>query len=129
MAVGILLVTHNKIGAALLKAAEQLLPSPLTTKVDCISIPYDCTPEDEVAKLKQHCKRVDDGAGVLLLADLYSATPCNIAKQLSHDGQRWLVSGLNLPMLLKTLNYCHLDGKELAKKAYQGGRESVIQLW
>lgn len=129
MTVGILLVTHEEVGRVMLQTAKQLLPSPSSPKIDSISIPYNCVPEKEVIKLKQRCEQLDDGAGVLLLTDLYSATPCNIASQLSREKHRWLVSGLNLPMLLKTLNYCHLDGEKLVEKACEGGRESIIRLW
>ena len=125
----ILLVTHDGVGDNLLYTAKKLLSSPLSDCIDSYAVSYDCIPAEEITKLRRRCKELDKGSGVLLLTDLYGATPSNIAMQLKGDTNRWLVGGLNLSMLLKVLNYRHLEGEALALKAYQGGRESVIRLW
>ena len=129
MNTSILLVTHEGVGDSLLKTAKKLLGSPLSACVDSYCVAYDCIPEKEAIKLKQCCDALDKGAGVLLLNDLYGATPANIAMQIKGEAQRWLVSGLNLAMLLKVLNYSYLDGDALARKASEGGRNSVLKLW
>jgi len=128
-ATAIVLVSHSSVGDSLLKTAERLLAVLPSNRIASYTVPYQCTPEDEVVKLKRCCRRVDQGAGVLLLTDLYGATPANVAMQLKGAAQCWLVGGLNLGMLLKVLNYSHLDGAALAQKACEGGRDSVIQLW
>jgi len=128
-ATAILLVSHSSVGDSLLKTAERLLAVLPSSRIESYTVPYRCTPEDEVAKLKQCCRRLDQGGGVLLLTDLYGATPANVAMQLNGAAQCWLVSGLNLGMLLKVLNYSHLEGPALAQKAYEGGRDSVLKLW
>lgn len=128
-AISILLVTHDGIGDSLLRTAKKLLSPPPSAYIESYAVPYNCIPEKEIGKLKQRCTEIDKGAGVLLLTDLYGATPSNIAMQLKGETARWLVGGLNLAMLLKVLNYSHLDGDALARKAYEGARESVIQPW
>ncbi len=128
MATSILLLTHNGIGDSLMATAKRLMPSS-STRVGVYAVPYDCVPENEVIGLKQYCAELDQGSGVLLLTDLYGATPSNIAMQLQDDANRWLVGGLNLAMLLKVLNYSDLEGKALAQKAYEGGRDSVVITW
>ena len=129
MKTSILLFTHDGVGDSLVETAKQLLSSPQLTAINSYSVAYDCRPEVEVIKLKQYCKQLDNGAGVLLLTDLYGATPTNIAMQLKTEAKRWLVTGVNLAMLLKVLNYSHLEGEALVAKAYQGGRDSVLRPW
>ena len=129
METSILLVTHDGVGDSLLYTAKKLLSSSLSDCVDSYAVSYDCVPTEEIVKLRQRCKELDKGAGVLLLTDMYGATPSNVAMQLKGDPNRWLVGGLNLSMLLKVLNYRHLEGEALALKAYQGGRDSVMRLW
>ena len=129
MNISILLVTHEGVGDSLLHTVKKLLSTSLSTDVASYTVSYDCIPEKEVIKLEQCCDELDSGAGVLLLTDLYGATPANIAMQLEGQERRWLVAGLNLAMLLKVLNYSHLDGDTLAAKAAEGGCESVIKLW
>ena len=129
MAISILLVTHDGVGDSLLQTAKKLLPAYSSTCIDSYAVPYNCVPEKELAKLKQRCDELDQGSGVLLLTDLYGATPSNIAMQLKCETNRWLVGGLNLAMLLKVLNYRDLEGEALALKAYEGGRDSVVRPW
>ena len=128
MATSILLLTHNGIGDSLAATAERLMPSS-STRISVYAVSYDCVPENEVIGLKQYCAELDQGSGVLLLTDLYGATPSNIAMQFHGDANRWLVGGLNLAMLLKVLNYDYLEGEALARKAYEGGRDSVVRPW
>ena len=128
MATSILLLTHNGIGDSLAATAKRLMPSS-STRVGIYAVSYDCVPEEEVIKLKRYCVELDQSSGVLLLTDLYGATPSNIAMQFKGEANRWLVGGLNLAMLLRVLNYSHLEGAALAQKAYAGGRDSVIQPW
>ena len=128
MATSILLLTHNGIGDSLAATAKRLMPSS-STRISIYAVSYDCVPESEAIRLKQYCAELDQGSGVLLLTDLYGATPSNIAMQLRGDTNRWLVGGLNLAMLLRVLNYSHLEGEALAQKAYEGGRNSVVQPW
>ena len=129
MATSILLLTHDGIGDSLLTTAKRLMSSSPSTRIDSYAVSYDCVPEKEIIKLKRYCAELDQGSGVLLLTDLYGATPSNIAMQFKDEADRWLVGGLNLAMLLKVLNYSDLEGEVLAQKAYEGGRDSVIRPW
>ena len=128
MATSILLLTHNGIGDSLATTAKRLMPSS-SARIDTYAVSYDCVPEEEVINLRRYCAELDQGSGVLLLTDLYGATPSNIAMQFKGEANRWLVGGLNLSMLLKVLNYSYLEGEALAQKAYEGGRNSVIRPW
>jgi PTS system mannose-specific IIA component len=127
MAVGILLITHEGIGSTLLAAATRLLGR-LPLRAEALEVPYDADSARLLPIASAALRRVDDGAGVLVLTDLYGATPSNLAAevaQLGTDVRR--VSALNLPMLLRIMNYADLDLEALPAVAAAGGRNGVIQ--
>lgn len=125
MAVGILLVTHEGIGTALKQVAERLLmPPPL--RIECFEVPFDGDPDVLLPRASAALRRADLGDGVLVLTDLYGASPANIASRLSQLGTPVRrVSALNLPMLLRVLNYAELGLDELPAIAIAGGRNGV----
>ncbi len=122
--VGLLLVTHPGIGQAMAETARTVLDESLP-EMAVIEVPLNHRPEESRAPLIEAVHAMDSGAGVLVLTDLIGATPCNLARQLDSPGFA-VVSGLNLPMLLKTLNYRSLPLAELAGKALSGGRNGVF---
>lgn len=126
MAVGILLITHEGIGRALLAVAEQLLrPLPLRTEV--LEVPFDGDPDRLLPEASAALRRVDAGDGVLVLTDLYGATPSNLAGQLARLGTPVRrVSALSLPMLLRVMNYAELGLDALPAVAAAGARNGVV---
>ncbi len=126
MAVGLLLVSHNQIGAELINTARQMLScSPLPTKV--ISIRTSDHPEAITLKLNQELIGLDQGNGILILTDMFGSTPSNIACSVSDRDDIRVISGLNLPMLIRVLNYPNLDLDALEIKALSGGQEGVAR--
>jgi PTS system ascorbate-specific IIA component len=69
---------------------------------------------------------LDTGQGVLILTDIYGATPSNIACSSTSDTVE-IVAGLNLPMLIRVMNYPGLSLAELKQKAVSGGKEGIMQ--
>jgi PTS system ascorbate-specific IIA component len=127
VSVGILLVTHGNIGAVLLQSARDILgvcPLPATH----LPAPQSCDPEQVLAAARRATQQLDSGDGVLVLTDMYGATPSNIACRLSDHHKVRVVAGLNLPMLVRVLNYPDLGLDELAWKAVTGGRDGVLNL-
>lgn len=125
MNVGILLVTHGEIGSALLDATIDILGvCPLSASA--LSAPAGCDPERILTEARSAILELDSGDGVLVLTDLYGSTPSNIACKLHHDKGVRVVSGVNLPMLVRIFNYPDLDLDELQHKAVTGGRDGVI---
>jgi len=125
MNVGILLVTHGDIGSVLLhNAIEVLGVCPLSTCV--LSAPAGCDPEKIFSEARAALNELDSGDGVLVLTDLYGSTPSNIACKLQDRSQVRVISGLNLPMLIRVLNYPDLDLDALTQKAVSGGRDGVL---
>lgn len=127
MNIAILLVTHEGIATPLLAAAERLLGH-LPLPVGVFELPWDTSPDTALPAASAALRRVDSDAGVLLLTDLYGASPARLAAQLCHLGTpARRVSGLSLPMLLRVLNYAEQPLDELARIAASGGRHAIIQ--
>lgn len=126
MAVGILLITHTGIGPALVASATRLLRQ-LPLRTEAFEVAYDTDPELMLPAASAALRRVDGGFGVLVLTDLYGATPSNLAAQLARIGTPVRrVSAVSLPMLLRVMNYAELDLDELPAVAAAGARNGVI---
>ena len=126
MAVGILLITHEGVGSALLIVATRLLRKlPLVTHV--FEVPFDGDVDALLPQASAALRKVDGGHGVLVLTDLYGASPSNLAAKLARLGTPVRrVSALNLPMLLRVMNYADLELDELPAVAAAGARNGVI---
>ena len=126
MSVALLLITHDGIGRAVLDAATRMLGRcPLRAEVLPVALEVDA--EQLRANAARRAEALDDGDGVLVLTDLYGSTPSNIAASLARrDGVR-VVAGLNLPMLVRVLNYPEDNLPTLAEKAVSGGNRGILQ--
>ena len=125
MTVGVLLITHENYGDVSLQTVKTILGvCPLETK--SLGVPFDANPDTVYEEAKQAVKTLDHGEGVLILTDLYGSTPSNIAHRLIEEGRTVVVSGLNLSMLMRVLNYPNLSLEELVDKASRGGSEGVV---
>ena len=122
---GIILVTHMDYGNALLRAAE-FITGPIQ---DCTCIQADSSLEVEetVARLKEAADRLNNGNGVLVLTDMFGGTPTNLS--LSLLGSRTdveVLTGVNLPMLLRVLSNRKLPLAEMVELALKAGCEGII---
>jgi PTS system mannose-specific IIA component len=125
MSVGLLLITHNDIGAQLLATATRMIGRcPLDA--DCLGVGDDDDPDALCATARALARRLDRGDGLLVLTDLYGSTPANVAHTLAdREGVR-VLAGINLPMLVRALNYADLGLTAVTEKALSGGREGVL---
>lgn len=122
---GILLLTHEEIGRALIAAAQHVMPR-LPCQLDTLEVGASDDPSALLTAAVRAARALDRGSGVLVLSDLYGSTPCNIANKLADLGvHARCVSGLNLPMLLRVLNYSDKPLDELAEVAALGGRGGI----
>lgn len=126
MTVKVVLITHENVGASLLKTAEKTLGTlPLTTTV--VKVSQNCNTDKIKLKLDKLVQDTASQQGVLVLTDMYGATPSNLALNLNDLAPNIrIVSGLNLPMLVRVMNYPSLDLDALAEKAVSGGRDGVL---
>lgn len=126
MAVGILIITHDQVGQALLNNATATLGfCPLDTAV--IDVAHDCDTDKILECARKEQQRLQQGDGVLILTDIFGSTPSNVACALQNESVTSVVAGLNLPMLIRVLNYPNLSLPELVKKALTGGREGILE--
>lgn len=124
--VGVILMTHEGVGKALVTAARHVMPQ-LPLKVTAVEVPADADTSQIASLTEHHIRDLDSGSGVLVLSDLYGATPCNIGLSLGERGNHVrCVSGLNLPMLLRVFNYADKPLDEIAEIAASGGRGGIF---
>ncbi len=97
--VGVLIVTHGNLGSELVKAAEMIKGK--LNGVLSVSIDSEKGVEDIKKEITGAIKKVDTGEGVLILTDLFGGTPSNISLSFMKEGKVEVVTGVNLPMLLK----------------------------
>ncbi len=127
MAVGVLLLTHPHIGGALVASVEAILRGNLPLRLAEFEVPFEADPDALLPQASAAMRRVDAGDGVLILSDVYGATPSNLAARLSRLGTpSRRVSGVSLPMLLRVMNYAELPLEELPAVAAAGARNGVI---
>ncbi len=123
--VGLLVITHNNVGGALFDAATSVLGNcPLPYEI--LPVSQNCDPEERFEKAQSCLKKLNpaDG-GVLVITDMYGSTPSNIATRLAANNVT-IITGINLPMLVRVMNYPKLSLDKLANKAVSAGQTGVI---
>jgi len=126
MSAGVLLVTHPGVGTALRETAEGILPQ-LPLAVAALSPAADDPPETTRGRVEAAATTVDSGDGVLILTDAFGATPANIAIAVARGRGYPVITGVNLPMLLRVLNYPELSLESLARMALAAARDGILQ--
>jgi len=125
MSVGLLIISHNDIGQQLLATATAMLETcPL--KTDHFAIHNDCDLEQARTKALNKITNLDSGDGVIILTDMFGSTPSNVANHLSKTCNVRVISGVNLPMLIRVLNYPRLNLDQLSEKARSGGQDGIM---
>ncbi|MBT4838672.1 MAG: PTS fructose transporter subunit IIA [Methylococcales bacterium] len=127
MKVSILIVTHSNVGNVLLNAAKTIMVD-TPSEMSCINIWNQCDVELEISYIDKMIQTMDKGEGVLILNDLYGATPCNILFKFLERQSVRVVTGLNLSMLLTVMNYSGLSLDDLMVKAIEGGKSNVFDI-
>ena len=129
MNAAILLVTHEQIGSQLLATAKAIFRNGMAP-VACVSVPANITPQQPgryADQIRDTVIELDSGAGVLVLTDVYGATPDNLARCFTEQVNARVVSGVNLPMLLRVLNYSRQSLQQLCETAVAGGKSGIQQ--
>ena len=125
--IGIFLVTHATLGESLIQCACHVLNKrpPLIAQ---LGVSAQDDPLDILPLARSMLGWVDGGDGVLLLTDIYGATPSKIAAKLAVPDKVELVAGVNLPMLLRVLTYRDRDMQTLVKRAVAGACDGVLHV-
>lgn len=122
-----MLAAHGGIAESLLCCATHMLGQQPDL---CIALPIDS--HDDFSKMIPRIKicveELNQGDGVLILTDVMGGTPCNTMQQFYVPDQIEVITGVNLPMLIRTLNYRDQTLQFVVKKAISGGIDGVQQL-
>ncbi|RLA03640.1 MAG: PTS fructose transporter subunit IIA [Gammaproteobacteria bacterium] len=125
MMTGLLLITHGRLGDDMLDTAKEILTAcPLATA--SIAVNSNSDPDQLLETANRLCDDLDNGDGLLILTDLYGSTPSNIANRLIDTHNASVISGANLPMLLRILNYPEMSLEALCDKAASGARDGIV---
>lgn len=125
--IGIFLITHTTYGESLIQCACHVL-NKRPPQIAQLGVAAQDDPLDALPLAHEMLKLVDTGDGVLILTDIYGATPSNIALKLLQPGRIEGLAGVNLPMLLRALTYRDKDMETLLTRAASGGRDGVLNM-
>lgn len=125
--VGILIVSHGTFGEALIRCASHVLGA-RPERVAEVSVMVNDDPDEVLQKASKLARELDEGDGVLVLADICGGTPCNVATRLLASGRIEGLSGVSLPMLIRALTYRNEPLESVLSKAMSGGLEGVLHL-
>ena len=124
--IGVLIVAHDTLGDSLIKAVSHVLGG-RPQQFEAFSVKATDDPLALLPRARSAVQALDTGDGVLLLSDIFGATPCNLAVKLLQPGRVEGIAGVNLPMLVRAFTYRMKGMDTLIKKAVSGGCEGVLQ--
>jgi len=122
--VGVLVVTHGRLGHELVKAAEMIVED--QAHIESFSLGWHNDVEKSKAKIARAVESVDKGKGVIILTDMFGGTPSNLSLPLLEKGKLEIITGVNLPMVIKLANQSGKESfEELAKKVKEQGQSQI----
>ena len=126
----ILIIAHAPLAQALRTCALHVFPD-CGADVAAIDVQPNLPPEETLAMARiamDQLVRPRPGCGVLVLTDIFGATPCNVAQKLVDGESSRLITGVNLPMLLRGVSYRNESLEALVSRAVVGGTQGVMQV-
>lgn len=126
MNIALFFITHEGIAKSLISIGEAILQTP-RHNLDFIEVPMDAS----IIEIMQHSERkiaqLDTEDGIIFFTDIFGGTPSNIAQQLAEKYQTELISGINLPMLIRLLSYRESEKSQILLKALDGAHQGIQQ--
>lgn len=122
--IGIILVTHGNFGQSLLSAASMIMGD--DEKCHSLGVDVSRPMKDIIEELKGKVSELDSGSGVLILTDMFGGTPTNISLSLLSPGKIEVITGVNLPMLLKALGGRTKKLEDLAQEIKGAGKQGIL---
>ena len=122
--VGALVVTHGQLGQELLSAAQAIVGE--ISHMAAVSIGWNDDVNESKKKIEQGVSEVDQGKGVIILTDMFGGTPSNLSLPLLKKNELEIVTGVNLPMVIKLANQSGADSlSELVSKVKKQGQSHI----
>jgi PTS system ascorbate-specific IIA component len=126
MPIHILIIAHAPLASALRSCVLHVFPE-VADSLHAVDVEADEPPEAALARARASVQ-VFANDSVLLLSDVLGATPCNIAQKMLDEQHCKLVAGVNLPMLLRIINYRHESMDALIARALTGGAQCIVEV-
>ena len=121
---GVVVVTHGQLAAELVNAAEMIVGD--LPRFAAVSIGWHDDVEQAREEIAQAIARLDSGGGVIVLTDMFGGTPSNLAMSLLDEGRVEVVTGVNLPILIKLANLRETIGlRDVARRVRDDGRNAI----
>ncbi len=123
--IGILLVTHGRLAEELKAAALTIAPD--ITRIVAVALEWDQTGEDARERIARGLSEADEGEGTVILTDMFGGTPTNLTLSFLKKDRVEIVTGVNLPMVLKaaSLQKSGRSVTEVAHTARERGQRSI----
>ena len=125
--IGILIVAHDSLGDSLADAVTHVLGA-RPPQFEVLAVHASDDPLLLLPAARQQVERLDTGDGVLVMSDIYGATPCNLACKLLQPGRIEGLAGVSLPMLVRAVTYRSTDMETMIRKAVSGGCDGVLHI-
>lgn len=117
-------ITHEGIASKLINIAEAIIQK-TNNNLAYFEIPMDANIKLMHEAIEHNLAQLDSRNGLLIITDIYGGTPSNIAQQIANKYQADLISGLNLPMIIRLLNYREDSMASLIKMALDGAKQGI----
>jgi len=122
--IGLLIVTHGPLAQELVAATQKIVGE--TPHMEAVALGWDEDQSQARKRIEDAIERNQQGQGILILTDLFGGTASNLSFALSQPGKIDVVTGVNLPMLLKFTNLRGMDRlDEVAQKLRDEGRKAI----
>lgn len=121
---GLIVVSHGTLAGELVDAVRRIVAD--VEALEAVSIGWDVDMEQATQRIQEAIARVERKGGVLVLTDMFGGTPSNLALSLLEPGRIEVVTGVNLPMLIKCVNLRgEAELSEVARRVAEQGRQSI----
>lgn len=125
--VNIIVIAHSEIANSFAYCAEHILAKRIEN-LHILAVRKTEDADSILERAKELVSKFNDDHGILILADLFGATPCNIAQKLVQKNKVELITGLNLPMLIRAISYAKHDLATVRAKAFEGAVSGIMHI-
>ena len=125
--IGIMVVSHEPLGTALIHCTRHIFGR-MPPQLAALDVIPDEDPDAAFAAARELLARINDGSGVVVLTDLYGATPSRIAARLAEPHRVLVLAGVNLPMLVKALNNRRVPLDDLVQTLVTSAKAAILEV-
>jgi len=125
--IGILVVSHEPLGTALIHCTRHIFGR-MPAQLAALDVIPDEDPEAALSAARELIARINDGSGVLVLTDIFGATPSRIATRLAEPHRVAVIAGVNLPLLVKALNNRRGPLEEIAELVIGSAKNAILEI-